>query len=190
LWSEGGRIWRARPAGPVTPVETLGGEPWGRVELLRGDELPGAARALALHDLALAAYAAAAAQRLVDDAAEHARTRRQFGRAIGEFQAVAHPLADCAMAAASARALARAAAFHFDRGTQSAAYAGAARLAAARAALAAAHTAHQVTGALGITLEGPVFHVSRRVRQLASLPDPWARDAVLEFFGLGQEGAP
>ena len=59
--------------------------------------------------------------------------------------------------------------------------AAAARLSATRAALDAAHTAHQLFGAQGITLEGPVFHVSRRIRQLASQPPPpdAARDALL-----------
>ena len=46
--------------------------------------------------------------------------------------------------------------------------AAAARLSAGRAAIAAAHTCHQLFGAIGITLEGPVFHVSRRIRQLVS----------------------
>lgn len=190
---EGERAWLARPDGPMEPVATLGGEPWGRVALSRVRELGETARAHALHDLALAAYAAAAAQRLVDDTAEHARTRRQFGRAIGEFQAVAHPLADCAMQAAGARGLARAAAFRFDRGELAPAreLAAAARLSAVRAGLATAHASHQLFGAIGITLEGPVFHVSRRLRQLASQPpgDGPARAALLAGLGLGEECA-
>ena len=188
-----GRAFRARPRGPIEPVGTLGGEPWGRAELERLEDLGDAGRALVVHDLALAAYLAAAAARLVDDTAEHARTRRQFGRPIGEFQAVAHPLADCAMAVAAARDLARTAAFHLDRGGAEAARAaaGAARLSARRAALGTAHTCHQLVGALGITLEGPVFPVSRRILQLASQPpgDGPAREAVLEAFGLAQ-GSP
>jgi len=45
---------------------------------------------------------------------------------------------------------------------------------------------HQAFGAIGITLEGPVFHISRRIRQLASLPPGAApaRAAVLSHFGL------
>jgi alkylation response protein AidB-like acyl-CoA dehydrogenase len=179
------RAWLARPRGAIEPVETLGGEPWGRVELARVRELGPLDRALALHDAALAALLAAAAQRLVDASAEHARTRKQFGRAIGEFQAVAHPLADCAIAVSAAAALARAAAFYFDAEPGAAATpAAAARLCAARAAVATAHVAHQLFGAVGITLEGPVFHVSRRIRQLASQPpgDAAAREALLRPF--------
>lgn len=189
----GGRAWRARPRGAIEPLATLGGEPWGRVDLERLEDLGDAGPALVVHDLALAALLAAAGGRLVDDTAEHARTRKQFGRPIGEFQAVAHPLADCAMALAAARDLARTAAFHLDRAGPAAARAtaGAARLSARRAALLAAHTCHQLFGAVGITLEGPVFHVSRRILQLASQPpgDGPAREAVLEAFGLAQ-GSP
>jgi len=183
----GERAWRATPASEVVPVDTLGGERWGRVELERGDALEPAGRARALHDTALAAYTAAAGRRLLDAAAEHARTRVQFGRAIGEFQAVAHPLADASMRLDAARTLARAAAFAFDRdpgGDDVRADAAAAWLSARGAALEAAHVAHQVFGALGITLEGPAFHVSRRIRQLASQPpgDATARERVLRAF--------
>jgi alkylation response protein AidB-like acyl-CoA dehydrogenase len=183
---DGERAWLAHARGRIESVETLGGEPWGRVELVRDHELGGARRALALHDLVLAAYLAAAGNRLVEDAAAHARTRRQFGRAIGEFQAVAHPLADCWTGLAAAATLARAAACRFDAepSGEDFALAAAARLSASRAALAAAHAGHQVFGAVGITLEGPVFHVSRRIRQLATHPlgDAPARAAVLAAF--------
>jgi alkylation response protein AidB-like acyl-CoA dehydrogenase len=188
---EGESAYLARPRGAIEPIETLGAEPWGRALLERTLPLGDARRALALHDIALAAYLAAAGTRLIEDAAEHARTRKQFGRAIGEFQAVAHPLADGWVQLAGAATLARAAAFRFDRdaalpGMETFAAAGAARLSAARAALRAAQTCHQVFGAVGITLEGPVFHVSRRIRQLASDPgrEAPARAALLASYGL------
>jgi alkylation response protein AidB-like acyl-CoA dehydrogenase len=124
----------------------------------------------------------------VEDAAEHARTRKQFGRAIGEFQAVAHPLADAAIALDGAAVLARSAAWRIDaRGghaAETSAWAAAARLSAVRAALGAVHTCHQAFGAVGITVEGPAFHVSRRIRQVASLPpsERRARPAILAAF--------
>lgn len=174
--------------GAVEAVETLGGEPWGRVDLERSRSLGSAERAQLLYDIALAAYLAGAGARLVEDTAEHARTRKQFGRAIGEFQAVAHPLADRHMELAAAASLARAAAFHFDADRSGAArhYAAAARLCACRAGVEAAHTCHQLFGAQGITLEGPVFHVARRLRQLASQPpgDAMARSALLAGLGI------
>lgn len=196
---ENGRAAKARPKAGVEPVETLGGEPWGRAELEAVEDLGPTDRAHAVHDLALAAYVAAAGARLVEETAEHARTRKQFGRAIGEFQAVAHPLADCHTALAGAAALARAAAFYFAEGDESnrgdegqdgaraaRLYAAAARLSASRAGVEAAHVCHQLFGALGITLEGPVFHVSRRIRQLASQPpgDGPAREVLLAQYGL------
>jgi alkylation response protein AidB-like acyl-CoA dehydrogenase len=179
---DGEGVRHARPRGPVEALSTLGGEPWGRVELELGDALPDAERAFALHDTAFAAYLAAAGAALVGRAALHARTRRQFGRALGEFQAVAHPLADCAMRCDAARILARRAACALDASDDDASVRAAlARLSARAAALDAAHVGHQVFGAQGIALEGPVFNVSRRIRQLASLPEGLlrAREAVL-----------
>lgn len=188
---EGERVFRARPRGAVERVETLGAEPWGRVELERERELDGAERGRDLFHLSLAAYLAAAGRRLLEDASEHARNRRQFGRPIGDFQAVAHPLADCAIRLDAATALARRAAERFDDAAPDAPSAAAtARLSAGRAALEAAYTAHQVFGAIGVTLEGPVFHVSRRIRQLVSLVPGVddAREALLAELGLGGEG--
>jgi alkylation response protein AidB-like acyl-CoA dehydrogenase len=185
--TDGVHAWLGRPRGAVAPVATLGAEPWGRVELERAAELGSCSRALALADLALGAYLAGAGQRLVDAASEHARTRRQFGRPIGDFQAVAHPLADCAMRLGAARDLARRAAAAFDAaGARTGELAAAAHLSARGAALEAASTSHQVFGALGVTAEGPAFFASRRIRQLASLPPgvARAREAVLAPLGL------
>ena len=184
---DGARVFRAQPRSAIVPVETLGGEPWGRVELALGEPLAAGARAFALHDTALSAYAAAAGGALVRTTAAHARTRQQFGRAIGEFQAVAHPLADAHVRLEAAATLARIAAHAWDADAADLrARAAAARLSATRAALEAAHTCHQLFGAQGITLEGPVFHVSRRIRQLASQPpsSDGARDALLDHWGL------
>ena len=60
---------------------------------------------------------------------------------------------------------------------------------ATRAAVDAAHTCHQLFGAVGITVEGPVFHVSRRILQLASQPPALAgaRERVLGAWGAGEE---
>jgi hypothetical protein len=184
-----GELHGAQPRGAISAVETLGGEPWGRVELELGPPLRADARAWALHDVALAAYAAAAGGALVRVTAAHARTRQQFGRAIGEFQAVAHPLADVHIRLSAAEGLARAAAWAFDAGGGDALLrAAAARLAAERASRRALRAAHQTLGALGMTLEGPLFHLSRRVRQLAALPPDaaHAEAAVLAPLGLGE----
>ena len=185
---DGDRAHWATPVGAVEPVETLGGEPWGRVALERIEDLGPVAAARCVHDLSLAAYIAAAARRLVENTAEHARARKQFGRAIGEFQAVAHPLADCVISLDSAATLARGAACKLDAedfaGAQRSA--AAARIAACRAGVEAAHTCHQLFGAVGVTLEGPVYHIARRIRQLASQPpgEAGACETLLEEFDL------
>jgi alkylation response protein AidB-like acyl-CoA dehydrogenase len=185
----GESVFRATPSGEITPVEMLGNETWGRVELVRdAAALPGATPGLALYDLTLAAYLAGAGRALIAEASEHARSRRQFGRSIGEFQGVAHPLADCSMQLEAARALAREAAWLFDQGRDEAArVAGAiARVSASSAATESVHVGHQVFGAMGITLEGPAFHITRRIRQLASAPPGLdaARSVVLADLGL------
>jgi alkylation response protein AidB-like acyl-CoA dehydrogenase len=191
---EGERVFRAKPIGEIEPVETLGGEPWGRVVLGAGDELAGGAFGLIFADIALAAYQAAAGNALVEAASEHAAVRKQFGRSIGEFQAVAHPLTDCSMRLGAARALARRAAFEYDEDgagrREVRAMASAAKLSANAGALAAAYVCHQVFGANGITLEGPVFHISRRIRQLASQPpgDSADRERLLSSFDMGLIG--
>jgi len=183
--TDGNQAWTARPMGEIEPVRTLGGEPWGRLELERKTELAGVERARMLADIARAAYLSAAGQRLVEDASAHARVRVQFGRPIGEFQAVAHPLADCATRLAAARNLARVAAFGFDaRDATAGSTSSAARLSASGAALAAVYVCHQVFGAVGITLEGPVFRISQRVRQLVSLPPAPIYESLLADLGL------
>jgi len=189
--------WLAQPQGVIEAVETLGGEPWGRLEFVREQELTAVAPALAFSELAAAAYLAAAGQRLVDSAADHARTRRQFDRVIGEFQAVAHPLADCAIRLAAARGLARAAAARFDAldcETLDKAVsidAAVARLSAAAAAVQAAHVCTQVFGATGVLREGPIFHVVRQIRQLVSSAPGGesAREWILDGLGLGRKAA-
>lgn len=181
----GDRVYRGQPRRGVESLATLGGEPWGRAELELGPLLEASLRASCSADMAHSAYLGAAGQHLVDAAAEHARVRKQFGRAIGEFQAIAHPLADCSIDLAAARSLARAAAVRLDAGELDMArvFASAARLSAAAAGRSAVHVCHQVFGAIGITLEGPAFHISRRVQQLAVAPDHEAlRERVLQHF--------
>ena len=183
-----GRAWLAKPAGEVEYLESLGGETWGSAEWVLGAELENSSEGHLMGELVHAAYLAAAGSRLVHDAAEYAGTREQFGRAIGSFQAVSHPLVDCYLRLVSAATLARAAAAKLASGdvVGSQTWAAAARLSANGASLDAVHVCHQVFGAIGITTEGPIFHVTRRIRQMASgVPGaPAARARLLEHFGL------
>ena len=188
----GDRAFDCRVVGDVTPVDTLGGAVWGRLRLERSRELSNVPRALAFGEIATAAYLASAAQGLVAATSEHARTRRQFGQALGDFQAVAHPLADCEIRLTASRSLAREAAYFFDRIDPEAdfdrvwARASAAQLSASAAGIASIAVCHQLFGAIGITMEGPAFHVSRRIQQMAgqSATSAAARDRVLCAFGI------
>ena len=64
----------------------------------------------------LAALATGPAIRMLDEAIAHARRRRQFGKAIGEFQLVQAMLADCKVEIEAARALILETARKRDRG--------------------------------------------------------------------------
>ncbi|NDZ78667.1 acyl-CoA dehydrogenase [Streptomyces sp. SID10853] len=168
---DGEAAWLARPAGEPAALETLGNEPWGRVPLERVLPLERVREGTDLAHLALAGYLWGAGQRVLDAAVEHARTRVQFGRAIGTFQAVAHPIADAGLGLEAARQLIKVAAKAVDqRHPQGSALTGAARLSAGRAAMDAAFVSHQTHGAMGYSVEGPIGHIAQRIRQLSLLP--------------------
>jgi hypothetical protein len=181
--------WLARPDGDVEPVDTLAGEPWGRVELERVQPVDDAARrrAVAVGDTAVAAYLVGAAGHLVAITGQWLRDRVQFGRPIAEFQSLAHPLADVEIRTRAARALTRMAAYAVDTTPDRAdAPAATARLSATRAAVDATYRAHQSFGALGFTVEGPVARVGQRVRQVSLHPPgpAAARQTALATAGL------
>lgn len=175
--------WLVEPAGPVEDLATTGSEPWGRAEYTRVEALGDATEALARAEVAIAAYAVGAAQRLLDRAVDWARDRVQFNRAIATFQAVSHPLATASMNINASRILTRVAAQKLDTGAPDAAAAAAtARLSTVNNATATAYQVHQVFGAMGFTREGPVGHLSHRIRQVGLLPPAQsrARSLVLE----------
>ena len=98
-------------------------------------------------------------------------------------------LADNAISLTSAQTLARAAACSFDCCDldESERLAAGALFAARRSGLNTAFTCHQVLGGIGVTLEGPSFHITRRIRQLASSPPTGVREReqLLADAGLG-----
>ncbi len=101
--------------------------------------------------------------------AEYAATRRQFGAAIGTFQAVQHKLARMFVALEQARSLTIKAAA---TGREDAGFVRAARAAKAYTAEAAqllAEEAVQLHGGIGVTDELPVGRGLRRVMLLARL---------------------
>jgi alkylation response protein AidB-like acyl-CoA dehydrogenase len=114
-----------------------------------------------------AAQMLGAAQRCIDLAVEYAKTRTQFGKPIGSYQAVKHLLATAQVKLEFARPVVSAAATEAEAGGL-AAYARAshAKIAAGDAADLAARTAVQVFGAMGMTWEVDVHFFLKRALAL------------------------
>ena len=168
---DGECVHRRRPTAEDRVVPVMGGGRWRHVEGERVETWADPTRGLALIRIALAAQLFGLAEGLVAAAADHANVRRQFGQSIGEFQAVAHPLADVHVHLEAARLLARSAADRFDRDPSTASSeASAAHASARRSAVEAVHVCHQVFGAVGITIEGPAWSTSSRIMALAACP--------------------
>ena len=112
---------------------------------------------------ALAAEAVGIAQRALDLGIEHAKTRMQFGKPIGTYQAVSHPLAQTYTDVELARSLAYWAAWCVAEEDEQAGVAGAAAKAfATEAAVAACERSIQVHGGTGFTWEHPLHRFYKR----------------------------
>ena len=159
--------WEVEVSGPLETIETSVAEPWaiGRLKKIRA--LGNASRAKVLFDLATGAYLTGAAERQLEVAASYVSERRQFGRVLGEFQAVAHPIANAYVDVLASSTLVSIAAANFDDDTDSRRTALQARLASVRSSLQAAYVAHQAMGAIGFTVEGPLARHSLRMRHIA-----------------------
>jgi alkylation response protein AidB-like acyl-CoA dehydrogenase len=139
----------------------------------------------AVHDRALAALAAEAvgvASRALELGLEHARTRQQFGRSIGTFQAVSHSLAQGFVEVETARSLAYWAAWAVAKGAEEATTAAAsAKARAAEAAVSVCERAIQAHGGIGFTWEHPLHRYYKRALQISAYmgwgPDQRARVA-------------
>jgi alkylation response protein AidB-like acyl-CoA dehydrogenase len=112
---------------------------------------------------AMAAEAVGVAQRALDLGIEHAKTRLQFGKPIGTYQAVSHQLADTYTDVELARSLAYWAAWCVAEDDEQAAIAAAAAKAfATEAAVAACERSIQVHGGIGFTWEHPLHRFYKR----------------------------
>jgi alkylation response protein AidB-like acyl-CoA dehydrogenase len=116
---------------------------------------------------------------LLEQSSAYVRQRRQFGRPVGEFQAVKHHLANVHVALEFARPLVHGAAV-----TGAARDVSAAKVAAGEAAYRAARAALQVHGAIGFTLEHDLGLWLTKVRALRSAwgTPSWHRDRVLSLL--------
>jgi alkylation response protein AidB-like acyl-CoA dehydrogenase len=139
-------------------------------QLASGPRVAAAAvHAVELGTLAVSAQLLGAARMLLELSTEYAGQRQQFGRSIGEFQAVKHQLADVAVAVEFARPLVHGAAVALDRDSPDTARdVSAAKVSASRTADRAARTALQVHGAIGYTQEHDVSVWLLYVRALSN----------------------
>ena len=136
--------------------------PRGRLEREDGSPLPGA-RDLSRSRTAIACEAVGVAQRALELGVEHARTREQFGKPIGVYQAVSHQLADTYADVELARSLAYWAAWCVAEGDEQAPVAAAAAKAfATNAAVTACERSIQVHGGTGFTWEHPLHRYYKR----------------------------
>ncbi|WP_442812597.1 acyl-CoA dehydrogenase family protein [Streptomyces sp. NBC_01210] len=119
--------------------------------------------------LTTAAQALGVGLALLDRTVAHAKRRRQFGAAIGSFQAVKHRLADTLIGLEFARPLLYGAAL-----SMAATDIAAAKATAGEAAYAAARTALQLHGAVGYTDE---LDLSLWLRKARPLRDAWGTPA-------------
>ncbi|GAA2447775.1 acyl-CoA dehydrogenase [Actinomadura vinacea] len=126
--------------------------------------------------LATAAQLLGLGRRLCGDAVAYAGQRRQFGKAIGTFQAVKHQLADVAVGLEFAAPLVYKAAYALAHGAATAPReVSAAKNAASEAAHRAARTALQVHGAIGYTDE---LDLQLWLNRVWALRSAWGDDGL------------
>ena len=128
-------------------------------ENLVGEEGRGLTYALASLDhgrLGIAAQSVGIARAALDAAVRYAGERRQFGKAIRDYQAIQFKLADMAMRIAGSRALLYATAAAKDRGERVTQYSSMAKLMASETAMFVADEAVQIHGGYGYIKDYPV----------------------------------
>jgi len=157
----------AVPLDPLTPMHHVEMLPEG--ELIVGAE---GARRLRLEGGALAsAQLLGIAEATLELALDYAKTREQFGRAIGSFQAIKHMLADMFVRQESARAAVYAAGATLDDpevGDVERAVS-AAKINAGDAAMKNARSCIQIHGGMGYTWEVPAHYYLKRTWVLESV---------------------
>ncbi len=113
--------------------------------------------------VALAAEVAGLMQAALSATVEHVSVRKQFGRPIGTFQALRHRLSECAVLTGGVRWLALKAAWSGEPGD-----AALAALHAQDSATRLIYDVHQMSGAMGMTLEMDLHLWTYRMKALLS----------------------
>jgi len=142
----------------------------GRLESDDGTPLAGDTSLLrARAHAALAAEAVGIGERVLELGVEHAKTREQFGKPIGVYQAVSHKLADTYVEAQLSRSLTYWAAWCVaEDDPQAAVAAAAAKAYATEAAVAACERSIQILGGIGFTWEHMLHRYYKRALALQS----------------------
>ena len=162
---EGTRVFLVRPEDggvTVSPQRLSDGDVAARVELggvlLGEDRVLGdastTARLLALLTLADCAWQQGVCEGALTLTSAYARTREQFGRPIGTFQAVSQRLADGYIDVQGLKLTVTSAAWLLDQGREAAVEVATAKLWAADTGHKLAHTTVHVHGGVGIDLDG------------------------------------
>ncbi|MDI1288338.1 MAG: acyl-CoA dehydrogenase family protein [bacterium] len=166
---DGDEVWRVSfECDPPAP-HTLSREVWAPARIQRVSLLEDGPGFIVAAELGLAAAVLGTASALLEKAAQHARTRVQFGRPIGGFQGVAHQLADGWARCTAAEELVRLVATEHVMGRTSTERSRLARAEACDAALRTAYVVHQVMGGLSFAEETGVGSASTRIRQWSLL---------------------
>lgn len=125
-------------------------------------------------------------ERLLEQAATYAKSRIQFGRPIGDFQAVSHSLADMKVRLDAARLLVHRAAWRLGQGEPASLDAAIAKLFVSEALVESALSAVQMHGGYGYTVE---YEVERALRDavgstLYSGTSQMQRNTIARWLGL------
>jgi alkylation response protein AidB-like acyl-CoA dehydrogenase len=144
----------------------------GRLAAAEGEEVGDASALDRMRTRAFAALAMEAvgmSQRVLELGVEHAKSREQFGKPIGIYQAVSHRLADSYQLTELARSLAYWAAWAVSEGDEEAPVAAAAAKAyASEVAVRVCEYAIQAHGGIGFTWEHPLHRYYKRAEWIQS----------------------
>jgi alkylation response protein AidB-like acyl-CoA dehydrogenase len=128
-------------------------------------------------------------QRLLDITVEYAKTRKQFGKPIGQFQAVQHQCADMLLFTESSRSAAYYAAWALSEGGDQASSAiSVAKAYAGDAYREVGNRAIQVHGGMGFTWENDIHLFYRRAKasEIAFGDATWHRERIAKMVIDGQ----
>jgi alkylation response protein AidB-like acyl-CoA dehydrogenase len=162
---------RKHPAVRVTPM--LGMDLTRKIYTVRFDDAPAEKlgdtwhlpHALDIATVALAAEMVGGMQRTLDITVEYAKTRKQFGKPIGIFQAVQHQCADMYLETESSRSAAYYAAWALEEKSPDAASAASiAKIYTSDAARTVGNRGIQVHGGMGFTWENDLHLYYRRAK--------------------------